>query len=117
MTQFNPDNKEVLTYGECLDPAMKIMEQEDADQYMAAYITFIQSWLDKEPSDKTAEQIAKTNLGYYAGYGSNELRQRVESLFHCSHPVFGSIVNNGTPTAQEAFDAGVRVGTNSKLNP
>lgn len=27
MTKFNPDNKEVLNYGECLDPAMKITDQ------------------------------------------------------------------------------------------
>jgi hypothetical protein len=35
MTKFNPENKEALTYGECLDPAMKITDEADAKQYFA----------------------------------------------------------------------------------
>lgn len=93
MTKFNPDGKPSLTYGECLGPAMEITDQQDADQYLADYVKFIQGSLDREPRDdnKTAEEIAKINLGYYAGYYSNETRERVERLFHCSHPVFGSV--------------------------
>lgn len=107
MTQFNPDNKEVLTYGECLHPAMKITDKEDAKQYFASYVDFIQKHLDKEPNENglTAEQIAKQNLGYFAGYYDNETRLRVEELFECSHPIFGN-AKNGTPTPEEAFEMG-----------
>ena len=34
MTQFNPENKDMLTFGELLDPAMKITDQADAASTM-----------------------------------------------------------------------------------
>jgi len=107
MTQFNPEKKEILTYEECLDPAMKITDQQDADQYFKEYISFIQKYLDKEPrtDEMTAQQIAKENLGYYAGYYNLETRIRIETLFKCSHPVFGK-ASNGEPTPEEALEAG-----------
>lgn len=112
MTTFNPENKEILTAGESLGRAMNITDPEDAQQYLKAYVAFMQKYLDKEPDPKgkTAEQIAKSNLGYYAGYYDNETRKRVEKLFCCSHPVFGSIESNGIPTAEEAFIKGVALG-------
>jgi hypothetical protein len=108
MTKFNPANKETLTFGETLEPAMEIQDEADAKQYMKDYITFIQKELDKKPREdnKTAEQIVKINLGYFAGYYDNKTRERVERLFCCSHPIFGSIKNNGIPTSKEAFNSG-----------
>jgi len=108
MTTFNPENKATLTYGECLGPAMEITDPEDAKQYLEDYVNYIQAALDKEPRDdsKTALEIAGVNLGYYAGYYDNETRERVERLFDCSHPVFGKAAE-GTPTPEEAFEAGV----------
>lgn len=108
MTKFNPDNKETLTYGDCLHPAMKITDPEDAQQYLRAYIAYTQKHLDKEPrtDSKTAEEICKINLGYFAGYYDDETRKRVEKLFCCSHPIFGSIESNGSSTAEQAFEAG-----------
>lgn len=108
MTKFNPENKETLTFGESLDPAMKITTKADAEQYKRDYIAYIQKHLDKEPRDdaKTAEDIANSNLGYYAGYYDNATRERVERLFCCEHPMFGSIKSNGSPTPQQAFNAG-----------
>jgi len=109
MTKFNPENKETLTFGECLGPAMEITNPKDAQQYFTDYVKYTQTFLDKDPRDDnmTAEEICKTNLGYYAGYYSDETRVRVEKLFMCSHPVFGSIKDNGSPTAEEAFNMGV----------
>lgn len=107
MTKFNPQNKEILTFGECLEPAMKITEQEDADQYFLEYVNYIQKFLDIEPrnDNKSAYDIAKINLGYYY---DNKTRERVEELFFCSHPIFGKIKDNGSPTPQQAFKAGVK---------
>lgn len=98
--------------GEVLDPAMEITDAEDAKQYKAAYIAWIQKDLDKGLGEKnaTAEQIANSNLGYYAGYFSNETRERVERLFNCAHPVFGSIAKKGAPTPEEAFEMGKKIG-------
>lgn len=100
MTKFNPNNKSTLTYGEALDPAMKITEQADADQYKAAYMKYIETFLvnGKNEDGKTALQIVNEKLGYYAGYGGDETRERIERLFKCSHPVFGSIKANGSPS-------------------
>lgn len=108
MTKFNPENKETLTYQECLGPAMKITNKEDAKQYKSAYIQFTEKFLKNGLSESgmTAEQIVNNNLGYYAGYYSNETRERVEKLFLCSHPIFGAIKENGAPTAKEAFEYG-----------
>lgn len=92
MTTFNPENKKNLTYGECLDPAMKITDEEDARQYLAAYIKFQQANMGEASGKHTAEEICKINLGYYAGYYNEETRKRVERLFNCSHPVFGGII-------------------------
>lgn len=116
MTPFNPKNKNKPTVGELLDPAMQITKQEDADQYLASYIKWIQKDLDKTPNKDglTAEQIAKSNLGYYAGYYSNETRERVEKLFKCEHPVFGSIEKNGAPGSKKAFEMGLAIGKKMK---
>lgn len=103
-TKFNPEGKEKLTYGEALGTAMSITDPEDAKQYFEAYVDF----MVKHSSIKKREaiEIAKLNLGYYAGYYDNETRERVERLFLCEHPIFGSIKENGIPTPEEAFNAG-----------
>ena len=108
MIKFNPENKEALTYGECLYPAMEITDAEEAKQYKADYIKFIDKFLvdGESESGLTAEQIANNNLGYWAGYYGDKVRRRVEKLFNCAHPIFGSIEENGAPTAAEAFKMG-----------
>jgi hypothetical protein len=109
MIVFNPEKKESLTYGECLDPIFKIKDKWEAIKYKKDYVAFIQKDIDKGiVKDKmTAEQIANSNIGYYAGYGSNDDRKRIENLFECAHPVFGSIKENGIPTGKEAFNKGL----------
>jgi hypothetical protein len=109
MIKFNPENKEILTYGECLEPAMEITDAEEAKNYLTEYTVYQQKMMDKEKLDYkglTAEQIAKQNLGYFAGYYNDETRLRIEELFICSHPFFGK-AENGIPTNREAFEIGV----------
>lgn len=102
MTKFNPENKSELTYAEALEPAMGITKEADAHQYKEAYI----QWHMKSVSRERAEEIVNANLGYYAGYYSDEVRRRVEKLFICSHPIFGSLKDNGRPTSEEALKCG-----------
>lgn len=119
MTKFNPENKSTLTYRECLAPAMEITEQDDADQYFAEYVKFQQRMKDAHPeetSEHTAEQMCKINLGYYAGYYDAETRQRVERLFKCSHPVFGSVAQNGAPSPEQALQKGFEAAQNKENN-
>ncbi len=89
ITVFNPKGKKTLTYGEALEPAMKIIEQADADQYLKAYIEFQEKNMQEATGKHTAEEICKVNLGYFAGYYNEETMQRVKRLFNCKHPIFG----------------------------
>ena len=72
-----------MTFGETYDHAMTIETQEEA------------------------EGLARGNLGYWAGYFDHATRERVERLFRCEHPVFGSVAEKGPPTPEEAFRLGV----------
>ncbi len=94
-----------------LIPAMKITDKDDADQYLESYVSYLIPYVIDNNKDKDdifiyeeSVKIAKYNLGYYAGYFDNSTRERVEKLFNCSHPVFGSIATNGEMTALEAFN-------------
>jgi len=71
---------------------MEITDQEDADQYSEAYVEYLRGCLSENPRDDgmTAEQLAKSNLGYFAGYYDSETQSRVNKLFKCCHPIFGS---------------------------
>lgn len=95
--------KHRITLGEKYDPAMRITTQEDADAYLEECV---QHTMGFGKSREEAESIERSNLGYYAGYYDAETRERVERLFRCTHPVFGSIAEKGEPTPEEAFEMG-----------
>jgi hypothetical protein len=101
--KFNK-NKEKLTVGEILKPAMEITKQEVADEYLRDYISYIVK--NSDVSIEKATDIAKENLAYWAGYYSDDVRRRVERLFNSKHPIFGSIEENGSPSAIDAFNMG-----------
>lgn len=106
MTKFNPENRDNLTIGETLAPAMEITDQDDAAQYLKDLTAYTQKKIDEgkmKEDGKTAEEIAKSNLAYYAGYYSNETRERVERLFKCEHPIFGSFKKNGELTDDQVL--------------
>jgi hypothetical protein len=91
-------------------PAMGITDQAEADAYLAACVEHTQRATPPELGSvmpaPLAEAIERSNLGYFAGYYDNETRERVERLFRCEHPVFGSIAKNGPPTPEQALAAG-----------
>lgn len=93
----------MTTYGDKYRPAMAITTQSEADEYFEKLVQHLMScgW------DRIgAEGVERENLAYYAGYYSDETRERVERLFHGRHPVFGSIAENGSLTPEAAFTAG-----------
>ena len=94
-----------MTFDETLGPAMEMKTQEEADEWFEALVErHTRLW--PCPREE-AEKSVRSSLGYYAGYYDSGTRERVERLFKCSHPIFGSIEQNGTPTAEEAFQAGL----------
>ncbi len=98
--------KKQITIGEKYGPAMEITDQSKADAYFEECVQHTMANWGK--SREEAERTERGNLGYYAGYYDNETRGRVERLFRCAHPVFGSIAEKGPPTAQDALIEGVK---------
>jgi hypothetical protein len=92
-----------VTIGDKYGPAMEITDQAQADAYLERCVAHTMSW---GRTRNEAEKIERSNLGYYAGYYSDATRERVERLFRCAHPVFGSISTIGPPTTIQAFRAG-----------
>lgn len=76
--KFNPENKETLTLGECLDPAMEITDPKEASKYKSDYINFL---IEKGLSREKALNIVNSNLAYYSGYYNTVVQKRVENLF------------------------------------
>ena len=93
-----------ITYGDKYGPAMAITVPEEASRYFDECVAHTMS---HGKSREEAETIERCNLGYWAGYYDNETRVRVERLFVCAHPIFGAIAQNGPPTPEGAFAAGM----------
>lgn len=76
-----------VMYGDKYGPAMEITDQADANAYFERCVRHMMS---RGKSRAEAEKTERVNLGYYAEYYSAEVSARVERLFRCQHPVFGS---------------------------
>jgi hypothetical protein len=101
-----------ISIGEKYGPAMKITDPEKARKYFDELVA--DNMACSEHTRKQAEAIEKANLGYYAGYYDNDTRVRVEKLFCCVHPVFGSAEKHPV-TEAEAFAMGVAVGSGTTV--
>lgn len=100
-----------ISIGDKYSPAMRCTEQEDADSYFEACVEHSMRF---GYTREQAEQIERSNLGYYAGYYDFETRLRVERLFKCVHPIFGSAAINGQPSAEQALMAGYQMASVQK---
>jgi len=100
-----------ITIGDKFGPAMKITDQAEADAY---FERCVQHCMTFGSNRQESERITRSSLGYYAGYYSEETRRRVEKLFSCSHPIFGSIAEVGSPTPEEAFQTGIDAASKGK---
>lgn len=103
--QFDP-SKPYKTM-QTLQPAMGIEDQAEADEYFEKLVTYHMK--RHGLSREEAESNTRQNLGYWAGYGDDALRIKVERLFRCAHPFFGKAAD-GVPTTEEAFEMGMRAG-------
>jgi len=96
-----------ITIGEKYDPAMSITDAKEAREY---FELCVEHTMRSGKSRVEAEEIERKNLGYYAGYYDSATRARVERLFNCAHPFFGAIAEKGSPTQEEAFKIGCKLG-------
>jgi len=100
LKQVIKEKRAKVTYRDTLRPAMEITDEQEAKEYLDCYVTYLVTQFGI--TVKRAEEDARSNIGYYAGYYNSETRQRVKRLFNASHPIFG----DKTPTPEEAFAAG-----------
>jgi hypothetical protein len=63
-------------------------------------------------SREDAENVERSNLGYFAGYYNAETMERVNRLFKTTHPIFGGTI----PTPEEAFEAGRQLAAGTKAD-
>lgn len=89
--------------GEVFDPVMRMTGQAEADSFLEEYAAYIAGC--QGISVPEAKVIARSNIGYYAGYNDLETRQRVELLFGAPHPMLGSSFGP-QPTPDDAFRMG-----------
>lgn len=93
-----------LVYG----PALEVTDEAGAAEFFESLV--VRHMRETNHPREKAEAIERYNLGYYLGYFDTATRARLEPLFKCRHPIFGSIAENGPPSLEEAFLAGVERG-------
>lgn len=103
-----------MTNGDKYGPAMALTDVFAAKEYFEACVAHTMS---HGHSREEAERIERTNLAYWAGYHSDDVRRRVEALFDCQHPVFGKIAVNRAPSPEVALAMGIELAKKSKLTP
>lgn len=108
MQRRRNDLPDQITIGDKYGPAMAITDEAEAKEYFRRCVRHTMR-LNGEDREE-AERVERMNIGYFAGYYDHETRARVERLFGCAHPIFGSIAEKGPPTADEAFAAGLALG-------
>jgi len=79
---------ELKTVGELYDPAMNVQTEQEAQEYLAFLIEYYLSVTNWDRAE--AQRISLHNIGYYTGYCSPEIANRVMRLFNTQHPVFGA---------------------------
>jgi hypothetical protein len=103
----------MMTDDDRYGPAMRAETQEEADRVFEVLVAEV---LAEEPAftRKKAEDVVRHNLGYQAGYYSDETRERVERLFRCAHPFFGPIAEVGRPSTEDCIKIGTELGQKAR---
>ena len=75
--------------GEVFNEALRLAKTDsnEAKEFFKKYVSLI-SKRNHCSLDKATE-IAKSNLGYFAGYYDEETCDIIYKTYQCSHPIFG----------------------------
>jgi len=98
---------EKITIREKYAPAMEIEDQAEADAYFQACVEHALRTGAKTRAE--GERVERLNLGYFAGYYSQETRMRVQRLYGAVHPYLGDAGTPDAPiepTVDQCFAAG-----------
>ena len=96
--------KELNTIGEIFNTALELAHtnKNDAHDFLLQYAKYIME--EKGESFDWAVELAKNNLGYFAGYFSKEICDLIYNTYECFHPIFGRKPYDFTP--EEAYEMG-----------
>jgi hypothetical protein len=108
--KFNPDAKYKLNYGEALDPIKDIINEDELKEYFDDYVQWTMDRL--ECTRVEAEDMCRTNIGYWAGYHDVAVRWRMENVLKAEHPHLGSVKLELTP--DEILQKGIELGMKLK---
>ena len=105
-------DKEYKTFGELFNLALKLAKENpvEANEWLVEYIGYIAH--ENTCDFEKASRIAKSNLGYFAGYYDQETCDIIYKTYQCSHPIFGDKPFEVDP--EEAYKKGLEMG--KKLN-
>lgn len=81
----------LTSMGSVFDKALEIAETGDGDRcqnFLTAYANWIIE-VNGHYNIEEATEIAKSNLGYFAGYYSSEVYETINKAYSAVHPVFG----------------------------
>lgn len=103
--------KDFISCNEKYAPSFKITNKEDAAEYFASCVEHTMR-MNSSLTENEAIELEKTNIGYFSGYTDIDSRRRIENLFNCEHPLFGSIDN--PITGEVIFKIGKAIGEASR---
>lgn len=100
------NNKKLVTIGDVLNAVCDIAlreSYEDAQDFMNLY--------EEDCVQRGGDMsVVRSNIGYVAGYCDQKTADRIYRVFSVSHPIFG----RSHPSAEEAFQAGMRAAERRK---
>lgn len=101
-------NKELKTIGEIFDTALNLAKTNkyEAGVFYNTYVDYVSD--TNGCSHEEAENIVKSNLGYFAGYYDAKTCDLIYEVYCTEHPVFGKKPYGISP--EDAFKAGLEAG-------
>ena len=105
------ENKKYETMGEIFDLADSLAKEANkskCEHFLIAYATSILDTNESVTNYEEALNIAKSNLGYFAGYFNSTTYERVNRTYGAIHPVFKTNPFDIAP--EEAYRMGLEIG-------
>lgn len=104
------EGKTLETMGEIFNTALDVAKTGNSDrcqEFLTSYVEYIVSESNLNVAE--AENIAKSNLGYFAGYYSSGVYETINKAYGAVHPVFGK--NPFEVSPEEAYKKGLEART------
>lgn len=104
------NGKKLETFDEIFNEGLRLA-REDKDKalnFFGEYVRFLAE-VNNKPIEE-AEEAAKSNFGYFAGYYNAEVCEIIYNTFQCCHPIFGDKPFDVPP--EQAYQAGLKIGSN-----